>query len=79
MAITLEPTMIEAPPGDDNAVLVRRDGRLFAIVSRLGDMHGNLMGHWYVEAVFSTRLVDAGTVFPNLEDLEKHVAERESD
>jgi len=78
MAITLEPVTLEAPPGDEEAVLARCNGRLFAILSRLGGMHDELIGHWYVETVFSTGLVDTGQMFRDLEDFEKHVADQES-
>ena len=50
-----------------------RDGRLFAVLSRLGDLHGTLLGHWYVEAVFTVDVEGLGAVFPNLDAFETHV------
>lgn len=37
---------------DDQAVLVLREGRLTAVLSRLGAMHDDLVGKWSVEALF---------------------------
>ena len=74
MAITLEPAWLDTSFGDSEAMLARRDGRLFAVLSCLGDLHGTLLGHWYVEATFSTGVVNAGEIYPSLTAFEAHVA-----
>ena len=73
MAITFEPARLDSAFGDSEAVLAFREGRLFAVLSRLGELHGNLLGHWYVEAVFTVDQEGIGTVFPNLDAFEAHV------
>jgi hypothetical protein len=73
MTITFEPARLDSAFGDSEAVLALRDGRLFAVLSRLGELHGNLLGHWYVEAVFTVDQEGIGTVFPNLDAFEAHV------
>ena len=73
MTISFEPATLDAELGDSEAVLALRDGRLFAVLSRLGDLHGDHLGHWYVEAVFTLDLEGTGTVFPNLDAFEAHV------
>ena len=42
--------------GDEEAVLVLRDGRLSAVLCRLGDMHGAVAGEWFVEATFGVSI-----------------------
>jgi hypothetical protein len=76
MAITFEPTQLDSSFGDNEGVLARRDGRLFAVLSRLGDLHGDLLGHWYVEAVFTFPMEGAGGVFPNLDAFQAHVEQQ---
>lgn len=49
MTITLEPTTLNAIPGDSEGQLARRDGQLFAVLACLGELHQELAGHWYVE------------------------------
>ncbi|HEU0045584.1 hypothetical protein [Sphingomonas sp.] len=73
MAITFEPARLDSAFGDSEAVLALRDGRLFAVLSRLGDLHGTLFGHWYVEAAFTVDQQGLGAVFPNLDAFEAHV------
>ena len=73
MTITFEPAQLDSAFGDSEAVLALRDGRLFAVLSRLGDLHGTLLGHWYVEAIFTLDLEGPGAVFPNLHAFEAHV------
>jgi hypothetical protein len=73
MAIAFEPARLDSAFGDSEAVLALRDGRLFAVLSRLGDLHGTLLGHWYVEAVFSVDQQSLGEAFPNLDAFVAHV------
>lgn len=78
MTITLEPTTLESPVGDDEGMLARRDGRLFAVLSCLGGLHGDLMGHWYVEAALATDLVEVGQIFATLDAFEAHVERQDA-
>lgn len=73
MAVALEVTWLESFVGDNEGMLAHRDGRLFAVLSCLGGLHGELLGHWFVEASFCTDLVEAGEVFPTLDAFERHV------
>jgi hypothetical protein len=50
--VTFQEITLAADNGDDQAVLVLRDGRLAAVLSRLGEMHDRERGYWYVEALF---------------------------
>lgn len=78
MAITLEPIILESAVGDNEGMLARRDGHLFAVLSCLGGLHGELMGHWFVEAALSTDLVEVGRVFATLDAFEAHVARQDA-
>lgn len=67
MAITLEPVLLESRCGDDEGMLALRDGHVFAILARLGGLHGEQVGRWFVEAVFAERL-SVGEIFSTLPD-----------
>lgn len=66
MAITFEPIMLDGLLGDEEGCLVLRDGRLVAVVSRLGAMHHELAGRWFVESVFGDILDIGGQTFLDL-------------
>ena len=70
MAITLEPIRLDAPFGDNEGMLAKRDECLIAVLSRLGELHGDLIGHWFVEAIFTSGVVKVGHVFPDLQAFE---------
>jgi hypothetical protein len=57
--LSFEPVTLDGNYGDEEAVLVFRDGHLLAIAARLGGGHAELAGHWYVEKTFGN-LADAG-------------------
>lgn len=59
MSLSFAPVTLDASHGDDRAMLVFRDDRLTAIVSCLGEAHGEVAGRWFVEAVFT----DLDTIF----------------
>ena len=52
MSVSFQEIMLDTGDTDDRAVLVLRDGRLIAVLSRLSEMHEGLAGRWFVEAVF---------------------------
>ena len=61
--------------GDDEALLVFHEGRLLAVVSRLGDQHGDAAGLWFVETVFSTITSLLHETFPDLATTEARLAQ----
>jgi hypothetical protein len=62
--------------GDEQGVLVFVDDSLFAVLSRLGEIHGELQGQWYIEAYFgSTQLNVPHDTFATLEEAELRLAE----
>lgn len=58
-------------------MLARRHGRLIAVLSCLSAIHGELLGHWYVESSFATDLVSDGQVFATLDQFEEYVTLRD--
>ena len=52
MAFTFEDITLDTGGTDERAILVLRDGRVTAILSRLSEMHEELAGHWFVETMF---------------------------
>jgi hypothetical protein len=53
MAVSFQETTLDTGDEDDRAVLVMRDGRLAAVLSRLSEMHEEMAGQWFVEALFA--------------------------
>jgi hypothetical protein len=54
MAASFQEITLDTWNDDDRAVLVLRDGRLTAVLSRLSAMHDELAGMWFVETLFGT-------------------------
>lgn len=67
MVITFEPVTLDSQFGDSEGMLALRDGRVFAVLARLGALHEDYAGRWFVEAGF-TRWVTAGGIFGSLPD-----------
>lgn len=78
MTITLQPMPLESTCGDGEGILALRDGRLFAVLARLGCLHENYEGCWYVETAF-TPAIAAGDLFFTLPDFLTHASARMSD
>lgn len=74
MTIRLEPATLDSECGDSEARLVLRDGRLVAIISCLGDLHGALIGRWFVEAVFGDHPLTIGQMFESPDALAASLA-----
>lgn len=51
--IRVEPVSLPDQFGDDEGMLVFRDDVLLAVLSRLGDLHGDMEGRWHIEAYFA--------------------------
>lgn len=52
MVLSKQAVTLDTDTPDRDGLLVFRDGRLIAVLSRLGDIHGPLEGHWYIESMF---------------------------
>jgi hypothetical protein len=52
MTASFQDIKLDTGDGDDQAVLVLRNGRLIAVLSHLGAMHNHMAGKWFVEARF---------------------------
>jgi hypothetical protein len=53
MAVSFQDITLDTDDGDDRAVLVMRDGRVAAVLSRLSEIHAEMAGQWFVEALFA--------------------------
>jgi hypothetical protein len=65
---------LDADHGDQDAVLVLRDGRLTAVLCRLGPMHDALAGRWFVEAMFAHHPLLNGRTFAAPQDFAASLA-----
>lgn len=73
MAITFEPVALESAFGDEEGMLAFREGRLIAALARLGQLHDEHGGRWFVEAAFTDE-VRTGEMFDGLTDLESRIS-----
>ena len=69
--ISLQPVTLDVDTGDQEAQLVFRKGRLVAIVARLGDIHEDAKGRWYLEMVFGNVPTPHPETFNNLPEVER--------
>lgn len=74
MPISYRPVTLDANHGDEAAMLVFRDERLSAIVTRLGAAHGGLAGRWFVETLFTESTDMLHVTLSSLTDLESLLA-----
>ncbi|HEX8486080.1 hypothetical protein [Sphingomonas sp.] len=68
--VAFRPVVLDAGHGDQDAMLVLRDDRLTMVLSCLGEMHGELAGRWFVEAVFADTIRAPHETFATLEAVE---------
>jgi len=52
MELSFQPITLDVNTPDREAALVFREGRLLAVLTRLSDIHDDLKGKWFVEAIF---------------------------
>jgi len=52
MTLSFQPVTLDGNIPDCEATLVFRDGRLLAVLTHLSDIHDDLAGRWFVEAMF---------------------------
>jgi hypothetical protein len=54
MTASFQSITLDTNDGDNQAVLVLRDGNLVAVLSHLSALHGEMAGKWFVETMFGT-------------------------
>jgi hypothetical protein len=54
MPTSFQEITLDTRGADDQAILVLRDGRLVAVLSYLSEIHDEMAGMWFVEAMFGT-------------------------
>lgn len=69
MAVTTQKVTLDCQD-DGEGVLVFRDGRFLAVACRLGDLHGELTGSWFIEAAVGSAEDWRGATFATLEEVE---------
>ena len=76
MALSYQDVILDNDTPDSEAMLVFREGRLLAVLTRLSDIHGEFAGHWFAEAVFETVATPRGPTFETLAHFEEWLANR---
>jgi hypothetical protein len=74
MGLSFQPVTLDGNYGDEEAMLVLHDGRLIALLSRLGYAHGALAGQWFVETAFGLFAERPGRTFADIEAVEAWIA-----
>lgn len=72
MTVSFEPVVLDSCV-DNEAVLVFREGRLIAVVSRLGELHQELAGRWFVETTFDAGQRTPAHPFRDLSEVESWI------
>jgi hypothetical protein len=70
MAISTQKVSLDCQD-DGEGVLIFRDGRFLGVACRLGDLHGELSGSWFIEAAVGACEDWRGATFATLAELEK--------
>ncbi len=65
--LSFQKIILDTSTPDRDAILVYRYGRLFAVLSCLSEIHGDLCGKWFVEATFSNVPDDPPQTFESLD------------
>jgi hypothetical protein len=74
MTIIFQPVTLDGNVYDSDGVLAFRNGRLVAVLTRLSEMHGDLTGQWYMEAMFADDPPPLERTFRSLELFEACLA-----
>jgi len=77
MTLSFQAVTLDGNSPDREATLVFRDGRLFAVVSCLSDIHADWAGTWYIEAAFADLPRPQPPTFETLAELEEWLASHE--
>jgi len=75
MSLSLQSVTLDTQTSDKEALLVFRDGRLLVVLTRLGDIHCELEGHWFIEAMFGDLPVRHPPTFNTLDDFRRWMRE----
>jgi len=73
MTLSFHPVTLDQNYGDAEGMLVYHSDRLMAVLARLGSLHDNLAGCWFIEASFSPRMIHTPATFQSLADFEAWV------
>jgi hypothetical protein len=74
MAVEFKPATLDSAY-DNEAMLLFRNGRLMAVLARLGEAHEDLQGHWFIEKTFTSLSEPQRRTFADLADAEAWASE----
>lgn len=76
MTVTFVPVQLASSVGDEDGRLAFVDGRLVAILCRLGAFHGEQAGEWNLETAFGGLPERVNTPFATLDIAERWILDR---
>ena len=74
MAVSLQTVTLDTDDPDRDGLMVFRDGKLLAILSCLSDIHEELEGRWFVEAIFGKNACLQPPTFATPDEFEQWVS-----
>jgi hypothetical protein len=77
MALSFQPVTLDSSTPDREGVLVFRDDQLLAVLTCLSDIHAELAGRWFVEAVFGDVPVVRAPIFDTADQFASWLANAE--
>jgi hypothetical protein len=76
MRLGFQPVTVETIAPDEEGCLVFASNRLIAVLVRLSDAHGRIMGCWYLEQGFGKLDGPVHPIFTDLDEAQNWVAQR---
>jgi hypothetical protein len=76
MALRFQPATLDGNYGDEEAMLVLNDGRILAVLSRLGPAHDELEGCWFLEKGFGALSEGVDGTFADMAAVEAWIGRR---
>jgi hypothetical protein len=74
MSFIFQPVTIAGDTQDSEGVLAFDGGSLVAVLTRLSDMHGDMEGRWFIEAMFGDAPPPLERTFETLQVFEDSLA-----
>jgi len=69
MSLEFKPVLLDVDSGDDRGMLILHDGALLGVATKLGEIHGDLAGSWFLETVFDPAIIVPHEPFADIQAL----------
>lgn len=76
MTLTLQPVHVATGLDEEGMLVLDDRQRLLAVLTRLSAQHGDLAGHWFMEAGFGQFASAKNPIFASLDEAQSWIGER---